>query len=97
MQDRKCHHMTIWYNPPKGTHFPAGLKTYVQIVGWAADSRGQAVYVFSPEVPSHNPMPHVTLAVAEGTNAAYSNDLLSRGYNPVQGPRLQGEVMVMGG
>lgn len=91
----RAHHMTVWYNPPEDLDFPIGLRTSVKVIGWAADDRGQAVLVTSKDLSSHNLNAHVTVAVAPGTSAAYSNDLLARGWSLVDGPRLHGKVKVI--
>jgi hypothetical protein len=93
--DLKAHHMTLKFDPSQEDlkDFPLGEPGVVKVVGYAADEKGQAVLVRS-NTPSRNQHPHVTIAVAPGVSAAYSNDLLARGYNPVSGPRLSGRVDV---
>lgn len=95
LRDLKAHHMTLKFNPSHEDidSFPLGEPGVMKVIGYAADEKGQAVLVRS-SVQSHNQHPHVTLAVASGVSAAYSNDLLAQGYNPVNGPRLSGIVEV---
>jgi hypothetical protein len=87
--------MTLKFDPSPGEalSFPLGEAGVLKVVGYAADAKGQAVLVRS-SVISHNPHPHVTMAVAPGVSAAYSNDLLARGHLSVNGPRLSGTVEV---
>lgn len=91
--DVKAHHMTIKFDPSptEAAAVPVGRRAYVKVVGYAADERGQAVLVKS-SVRSSNQFPHVTVSVASGTNAVYSNELLARGVTPIQGPSLTGVV-----
>lgn len=93
--DLKAHHMTLKFDPSDDQirSFPIGSEGQLQVVGYAADAKGQAVLVRS-NVRSHNPYPHVTVAVAPGVDAYYSNELLSRTVVPIQGPRLSGTVGV---
>lgn len=91
---RKSHHMTIWYDPPRRAQLPLGLRAGIEIVGWAADDRCQTVAVRSVGVPSQNTHAHITVAVAEGTNPVYSNELLAQGCHAVEGPKLYGVVEV---
>ncbi len=94
-RDIKAHHMTLKFNPNQEDldQFPLGEPGVVKIIGYAADEKGQAVLVRS-SVPSHNQYAHITVAVAPGVSAAYSNDLLARGHSPINGPRLSGVVDV---
>lgn len=91
--DLKAHHMTLKFDPSDAEirSFPIGDEGQLQVVGYAADERGQAVLVRS-NVRSHNLFPHVTIAVAPGTDAYYSNELLKKVMVPIQGPRLSGTV-----
>lgn len=95
LNDLKAHHMTLKFNPSQQDldDFTLGEPGVVQIIGYAADEKGQAVLVRS-SVRSHNQHPHITVAVAAGVSAAYSNDLLAKGYTPINGPRLTGIVDV---
>jgi hypothetical protein len=94
LRARRCHHMTVWYDPPQNIRFSLGLRTYVEIAGWAADPQGQAVFVRSP-LCSRNTFPHVTVAVAPGVRDYYSNELLAKGYTAVQGPKLYGQLELL--
>jgi hypothetical protein len=90
-----AHHMTIKFDPSPDElrAIPIGSQGKLQVIGYAADERGQAVLVRS-NVRSHNANPHVTVSVAPGTDAVYSNDLLKRSVVYVQGPQLTGTVGV---
>lgn len=92
----KAHHLTVAYDPD-----PAFLERYrakegqtvqLSVIGHSADERGQAVAVSGP---STNPVPHVTVSVAPGTDSVYSNRLLNRGWEPVR-PRipLEGTLVI---
>lgn len=79
--DVKAHHLTMAYDPE-----PAVLERFarmegqtikMRVLGHAQDERGQAVAVYAP---SMNLVPHVTISVASGTEAVYSNELLDRGW-----------------
>lgn len=87
------HHMTIQFKPsPEDlAALPAGQTVKVRVVAWAADELAQAVVV-EPEVASKKAVPHITVATADGTSPAYSNDLLAFGATPVDGPTLEGVV-----
>jgi len=87
------HHMTIKFKPsPEDIEkLPLGQKVSIQVIGWAADEKGQAVLV-DPEVASTNPKPHITVAVAPGGSPVYSNELLASGVTNVNGPTLKGIV-----
>jgi len=80
---RYSHHMTIKFKPTpeEVASLPLGAQVALEIVGFAADRKGQAVQVevVSPSgVRSTNPIPHITVAT-DGTSPVYSNELLSRG------------------
>jgi len=93
LPDVKAHHVTLVYDPsPKERQkVPLGIQAGVRITGWAADDKGQAVHV-SCSIPCDNRHPHVTVAVAPGIQAVYSNALLARGVVRRQGPTLFGVV-----
>jgi len=86
---RYSHHMTIKFKPTpeEVASLPLGAQVALEIVGFAADRKGQAVQVevVSPSgVRSTNPIPHITVAT-DGTSPVYSNELLSRGAVPAEG------------
>ncbi len=87
-------HMTIKYQPTaeEVEKTPLGQKIMLRVIGWAADEKGQAVLVQPKGVASANKHPHVTVAVAPGVPAVYSNELLAKGSNRVSGPTLTGVV-----
>lgn len=92
----KADHMTICYNPSASELevVPFGLKDRIQIVGYAADDKGQTVMVKPLFCKPKNPYPHITIAVAPGVEPVYSNRLLERGWYPRSGPYLFGTVDV---
>lgn len=84
----KAHHMTVAYKPNQ-MFFDRykrmeGQTLKMRVLGHAADERGQAVVVMGP---SDNAHPHVTISVADGTEAVYSNELLHKGWE--SGPRME--------
>jgi hypothetical protein len=91
--DVKIHHMTIKFEPQGMDCLFCDMdeQKTIKVIGWAADERGQAVLVdIGDNLICYNDHPHVTMAVAEGTSAAYSNALLARGHTPIDGPTLTG-------
>lgn len=94
LPDLKAHHMTLKYDPDPGLSFPVGTRASLRVVGWQADEKAQAVAVVPNGVRSHNKHPHVTVAVAAGGSAAYSNQLLEKGIVAWKGPILSGVVDV---
>lgn len=97
--DVKAHHMTLIFDPTASERAlvrTMGVTGYMQVVGYAADEKGQAVLVH-PEgsLWSKNLHPHVTVAVAPDVPAVYSNELLARGHTQVKGPRLVGVVEIL--
>lgn len=93
--DIKAHHMTIKFNPSQEElgAIPLGEQGSIRILGYAADEKGQAVLVQS-SIRSYNQHPHITVAVAPGVSAAYSNELLAKGHVTSNGPKLRGVVGV---
>jgi hypothetical protein len=92
--DVKAHHVTLVYDPsPKeAAEIPLKARVNAKVVGWAADHKGQAVLVRTP-LRSKNAYPHVTVAVAPGISAVYSNELLSKAVTTMEpGPNLFGVV-----
>lgn len=86
-------HVTLKFRPSKADleRTPIGENALVQVVGWAADEKGQAVLV-RPSIKSTNPHPHVTVACEKGVSPVYSNTLLAQGYTRKMGPILRGIV-----
>lgn len=87
------HHMTIEFRPDSQDAFALdlGSQTTLEVMGYAADDKGQAVAVRS-EVFSTNDVPHITVSTASGTSPVYSNDLLARQKKRKKGPVLVGTV-----
>ncbi len=89
-----AHHMTVAFDPPveryEQVYQPMiGQKVVLRVVGVAQDDRGQAVRV---EAQSENPNPHITISCADGVPAKYSNELLSKGWNPVSSFELEATI-----
>lgn len=77
-------------SPEQRRNIPIGAQGYAKVIGWAADDRGQAVWVRS--LPrSSNKHPHITVAT-NGTPPVYSNELLARSVTFIEGPELHGIV-----
>jgi hypothetical protein len=89
-----AHHMTVKFKPTAEEleKTPKGEKVKLKVIGWAADEKGQAVLVAPDGIASAQKHPHVTVAVAPGVPAFYSNELLEKGVNRVSGPTLTGVV-----
>lgn len=89
--------MTVWYDPPEGVLGKLapmfGKKVKLKVVGYAEDDKGQAV-VIQTRLPIKGQHPHITVSVASGTKAAYSNTLLARGFKKVVGPTLDAVLTV---
>ena len=81
----KADHMTVAFRPSESmlSSFEVGKKVTLHVVGYAEDSRGQAVVVAG--FPSSNEIPHITISVADGTKPVYSNKLLADGYDSLDG------------
>jgi hypothetical protein len=92
--DVKAHHMTIVFRPKSVEDLPLGSSCGLRVVGYAQDDNCQVVLVESDGPQSKNKFAHVTVALANGTKAKYSNELLSRGHVRVSGPTLSGTVGV---
>lgn len=96
LPDMKTCHVTLVFDPSDDDDVARyrpffGTVGRIQVCGWAADERGQAVLVQSyPK--SRNALPHITVAVAPGVSGSYSNELLARGFSKVWGPHLEGVV-----
>ena len=95
------HHMTIKFkpSPEEVMALPLGSDVRLQVVGTGSDEKGQAVVV-SSELPTDNPIPHITVAT-DGTSPVYSNELLAAGTAPVDlespPPVLIGKVGIFDG
>jgi len=93
----KADHVTLAFSPAEDDPRLSliGKKIQMKVVGVAEDEKAQAVLVALPSgVGSDNRFPHVTLSVSEETDAVYSNDLLAKGFEKVNGPTLTGVVDV---
>jgi hypothetical protein len=88
-----AHHMTVKFKPTEEDVIAfspiIGQEVKLQVVGYAADDKGQAVLVNS-ELKSNNANPHITISCATGITPVYSNELLSSGLTTINGPTLIG-------
>lgn len=101
-QGLRTDHVTLLFGPDEEQFaefqekHPLGERHEFKVVGYAEDDRGQAVVVELPEGfarPKHGE-PHVTISVAPGTSAVYSNELVERGYEKVEPFTVKGVVDV---
>ena len=80
-----AHHVTLAYNPDAATlkryRRMEGQRLKVPVTAVGSDDKGQAVLV---GVDSENEFPHITISVAEGVEAKYSNELLAAQFNDLQ-------------
>lgn len=88
-----AHHCTLAFRP---THeaalaLPLGDVVRLDVVGYAADDKAQAVAVASP-IRSNNEVAHVTVSTAYGVRPFYSNELLSEQLKPCSRLELYGVV-----
>jgi tRNA nucleotidyltransferase/poly(A) polymerase len=89
-----AHHMTIAFKPSPEVLvlLPIGAPTALHVVGWGYDGQAQAVVV-QADIPSANPVPHVTVATADGVSPSHSNEMLGGGgWKRTDGPVLRGVV-----
>lgn len=82
------HHVTVAFNPtPEIYEGYKGLldsEFQVLVVGYSKDEHAEAVVV-ETELPVLNDNPHITLTVKD-VAPVYSNELLAKGYEQVDGP-----------
>lgn len=80
-----AHHVTMAYNPEPDVlekYRPMeGQRIQVPVTAICVDEKGQAVLV---GVESENEYPHITISVAEGVEAKYSNELLASQHADLQ-------------
>ena len=80
-----AHHVTMAFNPEPEVleRYRAleGQRIKVPVTAVCADEKGQAVLV---GVDSENEYPHITISVAEGVEAKYSNELLASQHADLQ-------------
>lgn len=86
------HHVTLAFKPDAAEveALPLGQRVRFKVVGWAADNKAQAVVVRLSGLTAER-TPHVTVSTS-GVSPTYSNELLARGWQPVDGPTLEGIV-----
>jgi hypothetical protein len=97
LHDRpQASHVTLIRKPSAEDMALIGTKGSAIVIGYAEDDKAQAVLVkLSPNLPlASGKIPHVTLSVAQGVKAQYSNELLRGDVEPTKGVRLQGVVDV---
>ena len=88
----KNDHVTLVYGcADPGYKELVGKTVSLKVVGHAADDKAQAVAVSGYDRLDGG-IPHVTLSVAPGVAAKYSNDLLRRGWERVDGPVIKGVI-----
>lgn len=89
-----AHHMTIKFKPSDedvaNYSSMIGQNFELKVVGYAEDEKGQAVLVEPQGISSTNSNPHITISCADGVTPVYSNELLSLGSQPVDGPIITG-------
>jgi hypothetical protein len=105
---RVAHHMTIappsndaWRLLSEDYPIAKGGKVEVTVLGYARDDKGMAVEVASQ--PSYealrgsNEHPHITVALAPGTSAVHSNELLARqAYKKIEPPlKLEARLCIV--
>lgn len=90
-----AHHVTIKFKPTPEelASLPVGEPASVRVIGYASDSKAQAVVVDGLKVMG-GAIPHVTVATANGVSPVYSKELLANGYDTVRGPVLTGTIQV---
>ena len=68
-----------------------GQRVSLKVIGHAADDKGQAVVVSGYDRLDGG-VPHVTLSHSGSVGPKYSNDLLKKGWERVNGPTLRGVI-----
>lgn len=97
--EKVAHHMTINLNGPEkgplvGSNFKVGDTAELTVVSYAYDDKVMAAGV-ETEVPSANPIKHITLGVdrAAGGKPAFSNKLTN--WAPTSPIKLTGTIQVV--
>lgn len=76
-------HYTLLYRPTaaEAMALPLGCVLELEVTGFAADARVEAVAVQPPEwlPPCESPAPHITLSTAEGVPASEAGNLVAEG------------------
>lgn len=83
------HHLTLKFKPTpeEVKDLPIGSRVSFLAVGHASDDQAQAVACALPDgLTCANEHPHVTVALAEGAKAVYSNTLLAGGFQSFHSP-----------
>lgn len=80
-----AHHVTMAFNPEPEVleryRRMEGQRIKIPVTAICTDEKGQAVLV---GVESQNEYPHITISVAEGVEAKYSNELLASQHADLQ-------------
>jgi len=88
-------HITLSLKPFPGMEDLIGQTVKLKVIGYAEDDLGQAVVVdMPPEYKISNKVYHVTISHSKDTSPKYSNELLGRGFETINGPELTGIVDV---
>lgn len=86
-------HVTLCLKDFDGLEDLLSKPVRMKVIGYAEDDKGQAVVVDVPKgFMQDDRIPHVTLSHHPSVQAAYSNDLLKKGWERVRGPTLKGMV-----
>lgn len=87
----KNDHVTLCLGP--GLQDKEGGRVSMKVVGYAEDDLAQAVVVELPRgLMQDDRIPHITLSHDKSVEAKYSNDLLRRGFQRVDGPVVTGYI-----
>lgn len=95
-----AHHATMAFKPDPATlayyrQF-AGQRVHIAVLAFAADDKAQAVLVSLPAC--ENEYPHITISVAEGVEARYSNDLFKivgiHALHPLKVFKVEADVVI---
>lgn len=93
LPDLKADHLTLAFKPNRFVfeRFSPfiGAMVRLDVLGWAADDRAQAVFTTCP-LPCLNKRPHITISVASGESGFHSNEL--EDVRPCPGPSVTGLV-----
>ncbi|TNC80253.1 MAG: hypothetical protein C9356_15100 [Oleiphilus sp.] len=81
-----CHHITVAYGIPRTSAFPEWVSA--KVVGIAVDYQCQALVCEidgTTERKSGGTF-HITVSVKDGVKPVYSNDLIEKGWQPIDAP-----------
>jgi Fungal tRNA ligase phosphodiesterase domain len=96
---KHCHHMTIKFKPSIDDQIHEELivrmgdSVKINVLGYAANEKCQAVLVECSEVGSANSNAHITISCADGIPPSESNNLLAtEEIKPLKGVVLSGKI-----